>query len=47
MKVYVGNLPKDMSEADFGKLVTPFGATSSVNIAKDRDTGAGRGFVLG
>ena len=44
MKVYVGNLPKDMSEADFGKLVTPFGATSSVNIAKDRDTGAGRGF---
>ncbi|HEX9406455.1 MAG TPA: RNA-binding protein [Thermoanaerobaculia bacterium] len=44
MKVYVGNLSKEMSEAQFTELVAPFGATNSVNLAKDRDTGASRGF---
>ena len=44
MKVYVGNLSKDMTEAQFKDLVTPFGAASNINLAKDRDTGASRGF---
>ncbi len=44
MKVYVGNLSKDMTEAQFKDLVTPFGAANSINLAKDRDTGASRGF---
>ncbi len=44
MKVYIGNLSKEMSEADFNKLVAPFGATNSVNLVKDRVTGEPRGF---
>lgn len=44
MKVYVGNLSKEMSEAEFNALVTPFGATNSVNLVKDRVTGEARGF---
>ncbi|PYQ52555.1 MAG: RNA-binding protein [Acidobacteria bacterium] len=44
MKVYVGNLSKEMSETEFTALVTPFGATNSVNLVKDRITGEPRGF---
>lgn len=44
MKLYVGNLSKDMTEAQFTEMVAKFGATTSANLAKDRDTGASRGF---
>ena len=44
MKVYVGNLSKEMTEAQFKDLVTPFGTADKVDLAKDRDTGASRGF---
>lgn len=44
MKVYVGNLPKEMSETQFNELVAPFGTPQSANLAKDRVTGASRGF---
>ena len=44
MKVYVGNLSKQMTEAQFRDLVSPFGATAKIDLAKDRDTGASRGF---
>jgi len=44
MKVYVGNLSKDMTEAQFSDMVGKFGPTASANLAKDRDTGASRGF---
>ncbi|HLJ75019.1 MAG TPA: RNA-binding protein [Thermoanaerobaculia bacterium] len=44
MKVYVGNLSKDMTEAQFSDMVGKFGQTASANLAKDRDTGASRGF---
>jgi len=44
MKVYVGNLSREMSETEFNALVTPFGATNSVNLVKDRITGEPRGF---
>jgi cold-inducible RNA-binding protein len=44
MKVYIGNLSKEMTDAQFKDLVVPFGATASIDLAKDRATGASRGF---
>ena len=44
MKVYVGNLASTIDEAQFKDLVTPFGSPDSVNLIKDRTTGASRGF---
>ncbi len=44
MKVYVGNISKQMNDTQFTELVTPFGATKSTNIAKDRASGLSRGF---
>ena len=44
MKVYVGNLAPTIDEAEFKNLVTPFGTPETVNLIKDRVTGASRGF---
>ncbi len=44
VKLYVGNLSKEMTDAQFNELLLPFGKPESVNIAKDRDTGRSRGF---
>jgi len=44
MKVYIGNLSNEIDDAKFAELVAPFGTTNSVNLIKDRVTGASRGF---
>jgi cold-inducible RNA-binding protein len=44
MKVYIGNLSKEMNETQFNELVAPFGTTASATLVKDRITGAPRGF---
>ena len=44
MKLYVGNLPKQINEAQFTDLLTPFGKAEKVGIAKDKATGESRGF---
>ncbi len=44
MKVYLGNLPKSLSEAQLKELVVPFGKVDSAEVAKDRATGESRGF---
>ncbi len=44
MKVYVGNLSNEINDAQFADLVAPFGTPNSVNLIKDRVTGASRGF---
>lgn len=44
MKVYVGNLASTIDETQFKDLVTPFGTPDTVNLIKDRITGASRGF---
>ena len=44
MKVYVGNLASSIDESQFKDLVTPFGTPETVNLIKDRVTGASRGF---
>jgi RNA recognition motif-containing protein len=44
MKIYVGNLSKEVTDEQFKDLVTPFGVPQSVDVAKDRRTGEPRGF---
>ncbi|HEX9493629.1 MAG TPA: RNA-binding protein [Thermoanaerobaculia bacterium] len=44
MKVYIGNLSNEIDDAKLAELVAPFGTTNSVNLIKDRVTGASRGF---
>jgi cold-inducible RNA-binding protein len=44
MKVYFGNLPMDMTDAQLSALVAPHGKTDSVVIVKDRATGGSKGF---
>jgi len=44
MKVYVGNLASSIDDSQFKDLVTPFGTPDTVNLIKDRVTGASRGF---
>ena len=44
MKLYVGNLSKSITEAQFTDLLTPFGKAERVGIAKDKGSGESRGF---
>ena len=44
MKIHMGNLSKDISDAQLGELVRPFGAFESAEVAKDRASGESRGF---
>lgn len=43
MKIHVGNMSKEMNDSEFNELVTPFGATTSVEIAKNKE-GESKGF---
>ena len=44
MKVYVGNLPKQTTEAELNELATPYGSLVSAEIATERSDGASKGF---
>ena len=43
MKLHIGNLSKDVSDAELNELVTAFGATSSVDIIRNPE-GQSKGF---
>lgn len=43
MKLHIGNLSKDITGAQLTDLVSPFGETSLVEVATDRD-GTSKGF---
>ena len=43
MNIYVGNLPQGATEEDLRKAFDPFGQVASLNIIKDRYSGAPRG----
>ena len=45
MKLHIGNLPKQLSEVQLSDLVTPFGPTSAIELAKDRN-GESKGFAF-
>jgi RNA recognition motif-containing protein len=44
MKIYVGNLPYEVTEAELRQEFGTFGEVASVNIITDRYTGRPRGF---
>ena len=44
MKIYVGNLPYEVTEAELREEFGTFGEVTSVNIITDRYTGRPRGF---
>ena len=44
MKVYVGNLPWNVTDVDLQNLFTPFGSVESAQVVTDRDSGRSRGF---
>ena len=43
-KIYVGNLPYSMTQAELGGLFAPFGEIDSTTILTDKHTGRSRGF---
>jgi len=46
MKLYVGNLPHAMTEAELNTLFTEAGNVASAKIITDRQTGQPRGFAF-
>jgi RNA recognition motif-containing protein len=44
MKLYVGNLPWSVSDADLEEMFAKIGPVSSAQVVTDRDTGRSRGF---
>ena len=44
MKLYVGNLPWSITDADLEKLFSEHGRVNSANVVTDRETGRSRGF---
>ena len=44
MKLYVGNLSKQVNDAKLTELVTPYGKIISAVVATERSTGDSKGF---
>ena len=43
MKVYVGNLSKQVTDAQLNDLAVPFGKVVSANVATERSSGESKG----
>jgi RNA recognition motif-containing protein len=46
MKIYVGNLPYELTEEELREQFATFGEVTSVSIIKDRYSGRSRGFAF-
>ena len=44
MKLYVGNLSKQVTDAQLNDLATPYGKLVSANVATERGSGESKGF---
>lgn len=44
MKVYVGNLSKQINDSQLSELATPYGKLISANVATERSSGESKGF---
>jgi RNA recognition motif-containing protein len=44
MKLYVGNLSKQVTDAQLNELATPYGKPVSANVATERSSGESKGF---
>ena len=45
-KLYIGNLPYTITEAELRELFERHGTVASVNVITDRETGRARGFAF-
>jgi cold-inducible RNA-binding protein len=44
MKLYVGNLSKQVNDTQLNELAAPYGKIVSANVATERSSGASKGF---
>src|SRR6516225_1472419 len=44
IKMYVGNLPFNVTDTELRALFEPYGSIDTANVGTDRDTGRSRGF---
>jgi RNA recognition motif-containing protein len=44
MKIYIGNLPKNINDAQLRDLALPYGEPDSANIARELPGGTSKGF---
>ncbi|MGB9561336.1 MAG: RNA recognition motif domain-containing protein [bacterium] len=44
MNIYVGNLPRELTESELRKAFEAYGKVETVTIIKDKFTGSSRGF---
>lgn len=44
MKLYVGNLSKQITDAQLNELATPYGKPLSAQVATERNSGESKGF---
>jgi cold-inducible RNA-binding protein len=44
MKLYIGNLSKQITDAQLNDLAVPFGTLVSATVATERSSGASKGF---
>lgn len=44
MKLYVGNLSKQVTDAQLSELATPYGTLLTANVAVERSSGSSKGF---
>lgn len=45
MKLHIGNLSREVTDAQLNELIAPFGATTSLEIVRDRG-GESKGFAF-
>ena len=43
MKIYIGNLSKELSDAQLSELAVPFGKLTSSAVARERHSGDSKG----
>ncbi|MBI1808087.1 MAG: RNA-binding protein [Ignavibacteria bacterium] len=46
MNIYVGNLSRDVTEADLREAFQPFGTIDSLSLIKDKFSGVSKGFAF-
>jgi len=46
MKLYIGNLPYDITEVDLREALTNYEPIEDIHIPLDRETGSARGFAF-
>lgn len=46
MNLFIGNLTRDVTEAELREIFEPFGKLASVSIVKDKFSGLSKGFAF-